>query len=286
MKFSVSSYSFAQYINAGKMTQLDCVAKAKEMGFDAIEFIDLKGETKEEKTELARAIKAEAEKVGIEINAYTIGANLFADTAEAREAEIQKVKDQLDIAAVLGVKLLRHDVCWNLAKAGKGRSFDLMLPDLADSARKITEYAQSLGIRTCSENHGMLAQDSDRMERLFNAVNHDNYGLLIDMGNFLCVDENPAVAVSRLAPYAFHVHAKDMAVREKPLPGHTLVSRGCNYLKCCALGEGDVPIEKCIRILLKAGYEGFLSIEYEGAEDCIQGIEKGLKHLKEIFARI
>ena len=31
MKISVSSYSFHQYIKAGKLTQFDCVAKAKEM---------------------------------------------------------------------------------------------------------------------------------------------------------------------------------------------------------------------------------------------------------------
>lgn len=41
MKISVSSYSFQQYIGAKKMTQLDAVAKAHELGFEAIEFIDL-----------------------------------------------------------------------------------------------------------------------------------------------------------------------------------------------------------------------------------------------------
>ena len=44
MKTSVSSYSFRQYIRAGKLTQLECVAKAKEMGFDGIEFTDLAAE--------------------------------------------------------------------------------------------------------------------------------------------------------------------------------------------------------------------------------------------------
>ena len=34
MKLSVSSYSFNQYIKAGKLTQLECVAKAKELGFE------------------------------------------------------------------------------------------------------------------------------------------------------------------------------------------------------------------------------------------------------------
>ncbi len=43
MKLSVSSYSFIQYIKAGKLSYIDCVDKAAEIGFDAIEFIDLDG---------------------------------------------------------------------------------------------------------------------------------------------------------------------------------------------------------------------------------------------------
>ena len=82
MKISVSSYSFRQYIRAGKMTQFDCVAKAKELGFDAIEFIDLDGANLEEQKELAQKLREEADRVGIEINAYTIGASLYKETQE------------------------------------------------------------------------------------------------------------------------------------------------------------------------------------------------------------
>jgi len=66
MKISVSSYSFSQYIKAGKMTQFDCVKKAKEMGFDAIEFINIVGDTLAEQKENAAKIREEAKKVGIE----------------------------------------------------------------------------------------------------------------------------------------------------------------------------------------------------------------------------
>ena len=39
MKISVSAYSFQQYISAGKMSVMDTVKKAHEMGFEAIEFL-------------------------------------------------------------------------------------------------------------------------------------------------------------------------------------------------------------------------------------------------------
>ena len=286
MKLSVSSYSFEQYTKEGKMTLLDCVSKAKEMGFDAIEFITLPGDTFEEKKELARKIKEEADKVGIEINAYTVGACLYYDTKEENDDQVEKLKNHLDIAKILGAKVMRHDVCAKLGKTGASRSFDLMLPTIADNARRVTEYGQSLGIKTCTENHGHIAQDSDRVERLFNAVNHDNFGLLVDMGNFLCVDENPVTAVSRLAPYAIHAHAKDMVVRNKPFRIGGVMTRGGNYISGSVVGEGDVPIEQCIRILKKAGYDEYLSLEYEARGDCIEGIAKGLRNLRQFLANI
>lgn len=286
MKISVSSYSFSQYIRAGKMTQLDCVAKAKEMGFDAIEFIDIDGKTLEEQKENAAKIRKAAEENEIAINAYTIGACLYKDAEEEMQAEVERLKGQLEVAKILGAGVMRHDVCYQLGKTGKARSFDLMLPDIAKNARLVSQYGQSLGIKTCSENHGYIAQDSDRVERLFNAVNCDNYGLLVDIGNFICVDENPATAVSRVAPYAVHVHAKDMYIRSTKSEACQGMTRGGNYFGGAVVGEGDIPVKQCLGILKRAGYDSYVSIEYEGAEDCISGIARGYKNLKRILSEL
>ena len=286
MKISVSSYSFSQYIRAEKMTQFETIAKAKELGFDAIEFTTLTGDNHEERMENAKKYREEAERLGMIINAYTISANLFKeDEAQAKE-EIERLKKELLVAKELGAPLMRHDVCYTLSKTGNGRSFDLMLPTIAKNARAITEYAKTLGIKTCSENHGFIAQDSDRVERLFNAVNHENYGLLVDMGNFACADENSVTAVSRLAPYAIHAHAKDFIIRKEKFGRCQLETRGCNYIGGVAIGEGDIPIKQCLAILKKAGYEGFLSIEYEGCDDCIDGIARGLANLKQFMSEL
>ena len=287
MKLSVSSYSFSQYIRAGKMTQLDCIAKAKEMGFDSIEYIEIDGVGDLEKQkENAARLREEADRLSFPITNYSIGANLYKDTAEERKAEVDRLKGQLDVAKILGAKIMRHDVCYSVGKTGAGRSFDLMLPYLADSIRQVTEYGESLGIKTCSENHGFVAQDSDRMERLFNAVNHENYGLLVDIGNFICVDENPITAVSRVAPYAIHVHAKDMLVRSEKPATFIGMTRGCNYFSGTVIGEGDIPVKQCLAILKRAGYDGNISIEFEGADDCIEGISRGLTNLRSILASL
>ncbi|MBE6553160.1 MAG: sugar phosphate isomerase/epimerase [Ruminococcaceae bacterium] len=287
MKLSVSSYSYRQLIRAGKMTQLDVIAKAAEMGFDGVEFTDLhpfEGATQADQIAYAKQIRAAAEAAGIEIVAYTVGANLYQGSEEADDREVARLKGQVEVAAALGTKLMRHDVCSSERVNGRVVSFASMLPTLAANVRRVTEYAVTLGIRTCSENHGFVAQDSDRVAALYNAVGHENYGLLVDIGNFACVDESSAYAVSRLAPYAFLVHAKDFRVRPyhaHPAEGEKYITtRGCNYLFACAVGEGDIPVEQCVAILKRAGYDGYLSIEYEGVEDCIAGITRGRNNLK------
>lgn len=285
MKISVSSYSFYQYINAGKMTLLDTVRKAHDMGFEAIEFLDMPGADYDEQVAFAKTLRAEADKYGMTINAYTIGGNLYQPTPEASAAEVERLKKQVDIAAILGCSVMRHDVCYSVGKTGTSRSFGLMLPTIAENTRAVTEYAATKGIKTCTENHGYIAQDSYRVEQLFNAVAHDNYGLLVDVGNFVCADEDNCAAVSRVAPYAVHVHAKDMYKSATPAPGFGQ-TRGCNYFKGAIVGEGDCNVEKCLQILKRAGYDGYCSIEFEGSEDCIEGIARGFENLKGMLERI
>lgn len=286
MRVSVSSYSFGQQVWAGKMTQLDIVAKVKEMGFDAVEFTDIDGSDLAQQKENARKIRQEADRVGLEISNYTIGANLYQPTAEEVDAEVERLKGQVEVAAILGAKVMRHDVCWHLGMTGSARSFGLMLPTIAEAARRVTEYAATFGIKTCSENHGYIAQDSYRVEQLFNAVNHDNYGLLVDIGNFICVDEDPALAVSRVAPYAVHVHLKDMLVRPEPVGPICNATRGGNYFAGTVVGEGDIPVKRCLKILKQAGYDGIVSLEYEGSEDCLTGIARGLANVRKILTEI
>lgn len=291
MKLAVSAYSFSQAIWSGQMTQADAVEKAKEMGFDGIEFTDLQPcekPTLEQQLDYAAHIRERAQAAGLPVVAYAIGANLFFNSAQEEATEVQRLKGQVDVAAALGASVMRHDVSWGLWPSGPGRSFDGMLPTIAKNVRQVTAYAQEKGIRTCTENHGYLTQDSDRMERLFTAVGHDNYGLLVDVGNFSCVDEDSAVAVSRLAPYAVHVHAKDMLLLPEDAEdiSNTMETRGCRRIRATWVGNGSVPVKRCLAILKKAGYDGWVSLEFEGPENCFEGIAKGLANLRRYLDEI
>jgi len=281
MKIAVSIYSFSQYIRAGKLTPVECIAKAKEMGFEAIEIVDFWFDVNNG-MEIAKELRAEADRVGIEIPNLAIGADFL------KEGEVERVCKMVDIAEVLGVKYMRHDVTGGPANR-TWQGYDTVVEQLANAVRQVTEYAASKGIRTMTENHGFFSQDSLRVEKLINTVAHDNFGQLIDMGNFLCADEDPVLAVSRCAPYAFYVHAKDFIVKsgDGMDPGEGFFqSRGANYLRGTIIGHGQVPVVQCLRILKRAGYDGYLAIEFEGMEDCIQGIRIGYENLKKYVGMV
>lgn len=277
MKYSVSSYSFSGLIRKGEMSQLDTVKKAKEMGFGGIEFSDIAKYADGDIMKYAEILRKEAEKNNIEVANVCFGADFINNDFDE---EIARVKEQVDAAAETGTKFLRHDVVYSLPE---GKAFENILPRLSDACRTVTEYAEEKGIITMVENHGFICQDSDRVEKLFAAVNHPNFRLLTDMGNFLCADEDPVKAVSRVAPYAALVHAKDFIVKSgnQPDPGKGFFkSRGANYLRGTIIGHGNVPVKQCIDVLKKAGFDGWISLEFEGIEDVLFGIETGFENLK------
>ena len=283
MKIGVSSYSFGQYITAGKMTAEDTLIKASEMGFDAIEFVSFNLPEKVTK-EYAKNLKKLSKEYNIEISAYLTGGNLLLETEEEREEACNMICKQLDIAEMLGVKLFRYDVAYFLPKY---MSFDTALNIIAPYMRKIADYGEKLDIMTMIENHGHVFQDWERIEKTYNAVNHKYFSLLIDIGNFMCVDFDNTICVSKLANLASHVHLKDMEkcdfydCSDKKNYSKT---RACNYIRGVAVGDGDAKAEQCIRILEKAGYDGYLDIEYEGREDCIEGLKKGLEFTRKVIA--
>ena len=287
MKTCVSSYSFSKLYKKGELNQLTAMKKAKELGFDAFGFSSILPHDGSTPIEYAKMLRREADAMDFPIVSLVIPADLLnGRDGRSPDEEVEYVKSMVDIAEILGVKTMRHDATSALKRY---KSFDAGLAELAERINEISEYARTKGIKTCVENHGYLCQDPDRVERLFNAVKSDNFGLLCDIGNFLCVDADPVRAVSLVAPYAVFAHVKDFFIRSGALdaPGQGYSkTRGGNYFRGTILGHGVVPVKQCIRILKNAGYDGYLSLEFEGMEEPIEGITIGLANLKRFIAEI
>ena len=284
MRLSVSSYSYLTYMEKTGASYYDICNLAKKTGFEAVEFIPLDlqfGSGEKTTQELALSLRKHCDSLGLSICAYTVPADFLLGSGGDIQKETERLKGCVDIAALLGANLLRHDIAKCLNENCK--SYRDVIRIAAPAIREVTEYAAAKGVRTCMENHGFLMQDAQRVEELILAVGHENFGWLIDMGNFACVDQDCAWAVGIAAPYAFHVHAKDFLIK----PGTQIDpgmgwfrSRGGNYLRGTIAGHGSVPIAQCLHTLKKAGYDGFLSLEFEGMEETLDAIEAGYAYLK------
>ena len=281
MKLGVSSYSFAQAVRAGRMTTYDIVDAAAKMGFESIDFAVLLGD--DPIPEMCAKLGKQAKDAGLLVKNYAVSADFLANDVDA---EAERVCRELDNAVLLGAKTCRHDVTWTSPSVTNPFTFAQVLPRLAEGTRKVTEYAQTLGIRTCVENHGQFVQESTRILALIDAVGHKNFGALVDMGNFMCADEDPQKAVGVLAPYAVHAHAKDFLYKPCTAanPGREWFgTRGGAYLRGTVVGHGVVPVEAGLRILKAAGYGDVVAIEFEGMEPCEAALELGLENLKRML---
>lgn len=287
MKTSVSTYSFGGYMNTLGIEGI--IRKSAELGFTGIEFVE-GGWTKGLDCGYAKELRALCEENGLTPVAYCTGADFLSGSGGDLRAEVKRLHGQLDFAAALGVPNMRHDVCYGLSdRNGKkiGISFEDVLPILAEGCRETAAYAESIGLGTMTENHGFFVQDANRVEKLINTTAHPAFGALVDVGNFMCADEIPCNSVSIMARYAKHVHAKDFhylsGKEECPTRGW-FQTRGSNYLRGAIIGHGAVGVRQCIRILRNAGYDGWVSVEFEGMEDNILGISLGKEALERYFA--
>ena len=284
MKIAVSSYSFSQKMWAGQMTLTDVIPEAKKLGFDGVEIVS-PGKPFEEMLPIAKELKKQSDGEGMPICAYLTGNDFLMNGIDK---EYERLKKEAEIAVVLGTDRMRHDATGGKDASGKVYTIDEALPIVADGYRKVTEFAAGIGIHTMIENHGYFFQDSERVERLIKTVNHPNFGWLVDVGNFMCADEKPVDAVTRAAKYAVHAHAKDFHFKTKdeycPSQGW-FGTRGGDRLRGAIIGHGAVNVPACLKILRDAGYDGWLSTEFEGMEECISALKYDLTNLREMLSK-
>lgn len=270
MKVGLSTYSLQQALNRGEMTVVDAIRFIAEQGGEHVEIVPM-GYSLVDQPELIGQIRETAAGVGIDISNYAIAANFVAlESEEALEQEIQNVIKHVDIAAALGVTRMRHDVAFRPAHEGTVAQFETDLPVIVQACQRIADYAAERGITTSLENHGYYVQSSERVRRVLHETARDNFKTTLDVGNFLCVDEDPISAVKNNIPYASMVHAKDFYLRPEsrnPGEGWFQTAHG-NYLRGAIVGHGDIDMYGVFRVLKQSGYDGYISVEFEGMEDC------------------
>lgn len=289
MKSCISTYSYYRLYQQGIYTHFDAIDKTKELGCEGIEFVldDNPMDGSNDPRGYALKLTEYARNLGLEIPIYTTNANFFVPEPEK---EVERICKHIDIASECEIPLLRHDITYSYYEGYEGiRNYKKVIEVVAPYINEVANYAKSKNVMTCSENHGRLMQDSDRMLELFLAVDNKNYGFLCDVGNFGGVDENNVTAVSKLLDMIVHVHAKDNFTRSgmsyNPGRGYN-ISRGGNYRRGTIFGHGDVPTFQILKAIKNSGYDGFVSLEFEGMEDALDGVVIGTENLQRMIRDI
>lgn len=160
-----------------------------------------------------------------------------ADPAERKQA-VRNHRKWLDVAAVLGCHSIR-------CNSGHGQVGDAdAIKRCAESFAALCELARPDKINVIIENHGGLSSDPASLMAVIKQANHPLLGTLPDFGNFpKTVDRYDAVR--QMMPYAKAVSAKC----------HDFGPDG---------NETGIDYARMMKIVLDAGYKGWVGIEYEG----------------------
>ena len=324
MKLGISSYSLNKRLRTEEMSLFDVIDWAKEHDCAHLELVPFSLPLlKEDGTvdyDYVKRVREHAEKVGMPLSAFSLNACVIKPTADERKRELDRIRMYMDMAHFLGIKKMRHDTCSGQHPNGINtpEQFEKDFPVFVDAVRELADYAATLGMSTTLENHGLYVNGADRMVRLLNAVDRPNVGMTLDVGNFLCVDDRPEVAVAKCIKYADMIHLKDFYIRKKdrmlpqdgmytagakpakpyvmPTPeefrkmppslGYVGTASGLNILRGSILGQGDMDIWAILKTVKDAGYDKEVSIEFEGMEDCVAATDICLKTARYIWDRV
>ncbi|MBN1865112.1 MAG: sugar phosphate isomerase/epimerase, partial [Victivallales bacterium] len=138
-----------------------------------------------------------------------------------------------------------------------------------------------LGVVLALENHGGLPCTGEEQVEIIESVNSPFLKATVDVGNYMQVGQEGQEGTAVAAHLAAYVHFKDF---KKILPAEG--SRIPWELQTCTVGEGDVEHIECLKTLKKAGYKGYVALEYEGSEDEKVGVPKSLDFTRKVIQEV
>lgn len=221
----------------------DIVSVASDLGYNGIEIRGIQNELYAPAMELFSQARLEETKkklarLSLDIPCLTSACNLN------EEADIEKAKAYIDTANALGTPYIR--VLGDLSPAP---SADVSLKEITSNLEEIVDYSKDKNVMPLIETNGFFAKTKS-LGAMLKSFNNPNVGILYDINHpYRFFGEEPAYTIDNLGPFIKHVHIKDSVMEGKNV-----------HYKM--VGEGDLPVAKTIKLLEKAGYEGFYSLEW------------------------
>lgn len=253
LKISLAQWSLNKAIKSGELSPLDFAKKARSFDIDAIEYVSglytdhtdtLK---KISMQKLSKELLKRSDDYGIDNVLIMIDSqgSLASSNRKERLKAIDNHKKWIDFSYEIGCETMRV----NLSGETK---LDRWTENSIKSLTELSDYNKNINVVV--ENHGGLSSNGKYLSNVMSEVNIDNCGTLPDFGNF-CIDGSPRACnewydiykgVEELMPYAHAVSAKSYDFDDSG-------------------NETKIDYSKMIDIVKKAGYKGYIGIEYEGS---------------------
>lgn len=252
MKLAIASWSLHRQIPTRiPLIQFSGICQ-KEFGVEAIELNSPFFEST--KPAYLSRLRESISKRGMRVVNIAVDlGNIASPDNTQRNRDIEALKEWFTIGKLVDSLSIRVNAGW-------GEPVDeAMMKRIVESYKELTKEAERMGMNLLIENHGGPSADPDNIVRIVKAVGSDNFGTCPDFGNFASHIRYEGLA--KISSYALLAHAKTYKFDE----------RG---------EETSIDIKKCLDILKEAGFQGYLSIEYEGEDDEYEGVKKTIALLK------
>ncbi len=281
MKVGIDSYCYHRFLGEvyphqsapdKQMTMEDFIKRAKELGVDGVSL---------ESCFFPRfddSYLSELKGMLDEYNFDRVYAWGHPDGLEGgkNEAAYDEMVDHIEYANAIGAKVMR------VVGSSLMFRFEDHGPQIEKLSRMFTnamKVADKYDIKLADENH--IDYNADEMLELIHNVNHPNFGINFDTGNFMRVLDDPIQGMEKLARYTFSTHVKDLKINPQAAVNDWY------FFSCTPVGDGIVDNQKLAQLLKDANYEGFLAMEldtlhpdYNDDEDA--AVAKSVAELKRI----
>lgn len=228
----------------------EAVVAAVRYGYEAIEWRLADGETIEPDApaEIRHRLRKAPAAHGIEIACLDTSCRVAQGSLEARATVIKAGMRMIDMAAELGAPFMR--VFGGELPAITTRA--AMLGPTAEVLYALGIYGSECGVTVTLETHDAWTRSEDVLA-LVQAVALPSVRVLWDTHHTYRTGEAPEQTLTLLGDAIAYVHLKDSRLTGDKSDSWTY----------CPLNEGDVPLREICSALKHAGYDGYLSLEWE-----------------------
>lgn len=263
-KISLAQWSLHKTLFSKQLDNLDFAKAAKQdYGIDAVEYVNQFFKDKAKDQSYLAEMKKRAADLGVTNVLIMIdGEGKLGDNDDAKRTQaVENHYKWIEAAKFLGC----HSIRVNAASDPK-LPYEEQLKLAADGLRRLSEFGATHDMNVIVENHGGLSSDGGWLAAVIKKVDLKNCGTLPDFGNFGSYDRYKGV--TELMPFAKGVSAKS----------HNFDAEG---------NETKTDYRRMMKIVLDAGYHGYVGVEYEGRElPEPEGIKATKKLLEKVRAEL